>query len=489
MINSALDNINPRNRLLLGVLTASLAILVGTATVQLGMTFLYVLAILVAAGVIFAFPRVGLYMLIATIPFEAFILIGDVSLSRIIGIVTFLAWGIHKLARRDSLVALFRGRLTPFLLLYFLLALASTLWARYQSEMFTSLGTLAQLIAFYLLVVDQIDSWQALRRTCFVLLPTVLAATVVGLYQFYVLHFPRAGEDVIGSENEYAALIVLTIPLLIHFISNNSTPRAIRLLATLMAPVALLGIGASFSRTAYITLPIVVLLQLHSSTRSKRSVLALVVMLAAGLIAYRFLPWDAVVIRSSTIIDAAGVYESGPPTSDALSERDFIWRVALTIFLLNPVLGVGYYNFGRYYTYQYQYLVPGASAIATVPRSPHSLYLGVLADLGLVGFILLLTILGQVFSMWRDARKALESNRELHAFAATLRNCLIAYLIYSFAAFTEGSKLLWLLFALTQVVYNLALVASKAESQHKSLRKVTHKVTRKATREATYANG
>lgn len=404
----------------------------------------------IVVAVVFVQPRLGLYLLVALIPFEAGLLLGDsISFARLAGYLAFSAWLARKLARREPFLSLLRGPITPWLVAYVSLALASFFWATYRAHMPIRFLSLVQLFGLYLFAVDQIDSWKTLRKVFQV---WVLAASVsicVGLYQYFALGVRRAGFDTIGSENEYAAMILVTLPLLLYYLISERPSRTLKLLSIVMLPMGLLGLAVALSRTGFVALPIILLLQIHVIGWRKQKYLLAVVVISI-LLAYMYVPWDPVLERIGRIDLASGLEGLAGPA------RYFIWKVAVIQFLEHPFLGVGYYNFGHLFTYKYQFIVPNSPHVWGSPRSPHSLYFGILADLGIMGIVILLGILYNVFRAFYRARKSMKSSTDFHLYIGTLRNCMIAYLIYSMTGNTEYSKLLWLFYAVAQVTVILS---------------------------------
>lgn len=400
---------------------------------------------------VFLRPKIGLYVLVMTIPFEAILLLNEtVSFARIVGAVVFVAWIAQKLVHRESITDLFRGEIVPWLMVYILLAFASMLWATYKTHVPVHLLTLVQLFGLYILATDLIDSWGTLRKLFYAWLTAVFLSICVGLYQFFVLGAPRGGADISGTENEYAAFIVVSIPVILYFLSSKETSRLVKFFSTILLPLGLLGVAVSLSRTGFIALFVAVLLQVHISGWGKQWVVWPAVILGF-VVVYGYIPWEVVIDRITVVTAVSGIDDV-----NLFSARGFHWQVAVAQFLDSPLWGMGYYNYGYHFLYHYQFAIPGAPRLWDVPRSPHSLYLGVLANLGLLGFILLLVILYNLFRVWQLARHYVRHNKELYIFVGTLRNCLIAYLVYGLAADIESSKLLWLLFAVAQTTYRVA---------------------------------
>ena len=130
----------------------------------------------------------------------------------------------------------------------------------------------------------------------------------------------------------------------------------------------------------------------------------------------------------------------------------------MLIFKDHPLLGVGYGNFGhRFITYQF--LVPEKYVgryFATM-RFPHSTFLSILAELGLVGAALWGWLLGTVlFSVRKSWIRSKEfSERSLEILCQSVFFALLAYVMFSAVAGTHTDKLFWLLLGITAVLARL----------------------------------
>lgn len=441
-------------------LGALLVIFLGMATASIGSSVLLVTFGLGAAALIFARPRLGFYAMLLLIPFDVYFLIaGEVTVARIIGILTFGAWLVRKLLQREKIIDLLKARLTLWLAAFIAFAMISALWADYRQLLVQPLFTLLQLFLFFLLAVDLMDSWQSIRTAMVMLLISASITMAIAFHQFFVLDYRRAGDDIIGSQNAFASLILLLIPLLLYYAVVARTPRLGKMAAFAMLPFSLLAIAISVSRTSIILLPIVFLWQLKANPLRKRLQVYLIIVLSVVVVSI-YIPWDLI----STRFEEQRVSLREEETR-LMGARGFHWQVALAEFRDNPILGVGYNNYGPHFVYDYQYRIPDAPHIWSSPRrATHSLYLAILANLGLVGIVLFAGILISVFVMVGRALERVGSNPDLNVYVKTLRNCLIAYLLYSLAATTLDSKLLWLLFAIVQAVYNLTVEAPPQDS-------------------------
>ncbi|MEA2419547.1 MAG: hypothetical protein QOE60_1753 [Thermoleophilaceae bacterium] len=137
-----------------------------------------------------------------------------------------------------------------------------------------------------------------------------------------------------------------------------------------------------------------------------------------------------------------------------------IWKVGWRMVQDQPLRGIGAGNFP---IASIHYLLePGAlqrdDFIVDTPKVAHNTYLGVLAELGLIGFVLFMSVV--VFSLVctvRAAKRAERSgDRMLEILARALFVSLVGLLAADFFVSREYSKQLWLLMALCPVMLELS---------------------------------
>jgi O-antigen ligase len=167
--------------------------------------------------------------------------------------------------------------------------------------------------------------------------------------------------------------------------------------------------------------------------------------LAGGLLALM-----AVVLSIAVLIPST---ETKRLFSDASgSGRTDIWQVGVRMVKDNPVLGVGAANFQENtirYTLQ-KGVIQDDYFLVDLPKVPHNIYLQAWAELGVIGLVLFLglvgTMVGCALRAARNFARAGARTPELYA-----RGCVIAsigFLAFEFFSSQMYSKALWLLLAL-----------------------------------------
>jgi hypothetical protein len=155
----------------------------------------------------------------------------------------------------------------------------------------------------------------------------------------------------------------------------------LRRMLIVSVPVMLLGIGLCGYRAAVLSAGLGVIVISMCQGRFLRGTAILGLILVAGGMLYLVQPdmFAPVLSRFQTIQEDRG------------SERLDIWQGAMKVFSESPVIGVGCDNFKsavrRYFGAEFM---------------PHSIYIGTLAELGIIGFVLMLTWFGVLLrKTWR----------------------------------------------------------------------------------------
>lgn len=158
-------------------------------------------------------------------------------------------------------------------------------------------------------------------------------------------------------------------------------PTWLRVMLVASVPVLLMGLGLSGYRAAIVAAGFGVVLVGVCQRRWFAGALIVGLLIALGCALYAVMPdmFAPVIARFQTI------------ESDRGSDRLDIWQAAFIVFSENPLIGVGCENFrfaiGRYYSEE---------------LLAHSIYIGTLVELGVVGFTLLLCWIGVLLrKAWR----------------------------------------------------------------------------------------
>jgi hypothetical protein len=441
------------------IVVLTLTTLMGAAIVKTDVLALAVLPIGLAVLLIILRPELGLLFMAFLLPFEDALLLGGGStITKAAGVLVAGAWILQKLVRRESWQRLVTS--TPLALAALLIGLAasSILWAQWPQVVFPRVGRLVMLFAFCLLALDLTRRWEQLEWIARAMVAGGILAAAMVILQYSTGLVHRAGDNVAGDVNSTATMLVVLIPF--AFLLMRTRSNGIwRLAGLLYVGLAVIAVPQTLSRMSYIMLTLVLIWEFSSALRTHRSrviaVLGLAVML--GLSA-RFLPLDAIRERAETIVPyVETTLRPDDSGTGALSGRGFHLAVGAVIFGDHPFLGVGYANFGHYFL-QYQFEVAGAGGtVYERPRSAHSAYMALLADLGLVGAVLWVPFLFIVgFRLFRSVRRLRVEGDPRYLVTRAMGASWVIFLAYGFYAEFQLQKLFWLLTGLALAVDVLA---------------------------------
>jgi putative inorganic carbon (HCO3(-)) transporter len=286
-------------------------------------------------------------------------------------------------------------------------------------------------VFFGLMVAVVFRSKEKLTRATAVVLAMIVIQGVYGAYQWmtgglgsfwYWLNpeiatfteWEGRAMGALGHMNSLGGVLNMGLCLALSLLVSRQWTRW-RLRLCLGAAVMLIGLLVTFSRGGWFALALTaVLLFLIEFRRNRRLILA-PVLLALLLLPIAKTELGAQVYRRVTTIEPMSDYTR--LAADATS---------LQLFLQHPLLGVGYGNW-RFFFSDY------APDLEQLPFA-HNLYLGILAETGLVGFLLFFVPLGYLIA------KGLRFPMEGDLVVATLiRACSLAMI----GAFVQGLSDSW----------------------------------------------
>ncbi|HEX3093724.1 MAG TPA: O-antigen ligase family protein [Candidatus Angelobacter sp.] len=303
---------------------------------------------------------------------------------------------------------LWNGWLTRAIIGYFAVAIASVAFNAVTLDAQRELMRLASYVCFYYVITD----WMQTRRDTETLVKILMASTIVvalfGLYQvmiggytaLYDVLYPVQEEirqippwegritSFLEHYNGLAAYINLVVPFCFVFALRGADPalRTLSKWCLALASVALLLTQSRGGLLAYVAMLMVnaYMLAPDRKTRMRRLALVLVVCVLAAAVAGFFFQ------RLGEIDDYTAV------------SRLAIWGGAFTVFARSPVMGAGFGN-----------LRPLMGGLLGLPEGwmgdAHNLYLELLAESGLVGFIAFAFL---IVSALRAARRWMRESRD-----------------------------------------------------------------------------
>ena len=272
--------------------------------------------------------------------------------------------------------------------------------------------TLFQLLRFLgcvatLLLVREL-SWRLRRRSWMIALPLVLVASLEGLLAVIQTAVEPSRLGVSGTyvnHNHLAGLLELALPFSLAIVAvvlkrsdrpPSGVPAARAAAAAIGVALILAGLLCSFSRAGFVAalISVAVMAALALTARGTSSAkitaaLAAVALLAAG---FFFLLPDGFIVRYAGVASTDGLLREG---------RVSLWSETLDLVRAYPVLGCG---FGAYQSAFYQFK---RSWPHVTDDYAHNDYLQLLAELGPLGLLAGLWLVGRIFAAVIAARRNL----------------------------------------------------------------------------------
>jgi len=245
----------------------------------------------------------------------------------------------------------------------------------------------------------------------------------------------------LGNANLYGlALLVSLVCALDAFFSHKSKLVKIAFLASM--PLLLYMLAETGSRKAMIGVPaylVIMLVLRFKNNVGKRPVYAVVMsgIMVAGVIgSVIYFQTSRHFDRMELVVNAVESRDIEKAGGSAVG-RLFLYKYGLDIASTHPALGVGLDNFRA--------MLPGYSRTQGGTYA-HSNFIEILADTGVIGFVIYFSIYVAVFRrLWKSARRFRERKQQERYF--TTFALMTIYVIYDFAMVSYSEKLSWLVLA------------------------------------------
>jgi putative inorganic carbon (hco3(-)) transporter len=435
------------------------------AALALGLAGSAAAALFVSAHVTIALVGAMAVLFLSAIESEAFLLFviyltpfvwvlqGDMLLRNVsVALRSLVVVGFFagRLLRGQARIGrLLRPTVSRASLLFLCAAIAPTVWQK-GGQTYDSVRALYQLatfVAFYFVVLAWADSRQRIRRVLWAVSLSTIATAVFAFYQ-----------QMIGG---YTSLWLYLIPQDEYSVpwagrSNSFMAHANNLAGylNLVLPFALaccvLGLG-KWKKLGAWTLGLGFLALV--STQSVGGLVGFVAILVLAIFCFARSGKQRILLLTGVLTSVCLVYFlrsilNPSHTEEAVGwdvvTRLILWATAWDYFIHSPVVGVGWGNF----TVLYGSDVP--SFIPPGQLEVHNVYLQLLAETGLLGFIafssLVIRAWRQAWTQWRSSVDFLDL-----ALAFGVLGALLSLLVQGFIEipfFTQSGTLFWVLLAL-----------------------------------------
>ena len=389
----------------------------------------------------------------------------------------------HVLVRHRRLVV---GPALPLLGVLLVVEIGSTMTS---SSPAASLGSVVVFavegVGLYLLLTHVVRTFELLRTAVWVLLLLGAFLGALSLYQQVTGSFDNdfggfaqvseaafdtgrqvEGQEIvqkrlagpIGEQNRYAQIMLVLVPLALFRIWGERR-RGLRLLAGFCAALISVGVALTFSRGAGVAFAVVlVVMTIMRTIRVHQLVL---VALGLLLLLSAIPSYQSRLASLGSLVHVGAQTETGAKADSSANSRAVEAGAAALVVLDHPLLGVGP---GRFKTHYPEYAAQiGLQGAKTNNRQAHNLYLGVAADIGLLGLGALLGIFFVTLrELARVRRRFARERPELAGMATGFLLAIVAYMTTGLFLHLAFERYLWLLLALAGVT--CALGRSEAAS-------------------------
>jgi|GEM_PF-6071262 len=387
----------------------------------------------------------------------------------------FTIWLLTGVVLHFGIGGLFHARPTGWqaLVIYGLVLLASTLVAANPwASTFRVVDYVRELVYIALIVmcVRQINDLRIVVRAM------VIGGTIPGLLTIWqtitgstndFLGFGRYSQAIvipgeivevarpagmIGDPNFYAMALIAVIPLAMHRWRWERSRLARQLMLCAAVALAVASI-MTYSRGGYLTLAVVIgCLVVAGYIRLKSLVIV-------GLIVLALLPVmpDSYSGRITSILEIPRQAlsdeppERGTATDTSVSGRVSELMSGVHMFLDHPILGVGTNNYPTHYQ---EYARPMGVDRRT-ERAPHSLYVEIAAETGIVGIVAFSALVLTLFTSLRKVWTTTTRGNELHDLAIAVAIGLLSVLVASVFLHFAYQRYLMVFAALTLAVVSV----------------------------------
>jgi O-antigen ligase len=375
--------------------------------------------------------------------------------TKLAGLVLALGWLASIAVRPDANKDVLRAHpeIAAVLVLFLSWAGISFIWAEDPAHAVEATYRLTLNAALFLIVYTAVRTPKDVKQVMTAFVIGACAAMLWGLATG--AGSAPYGEARLSGEaenaNELASTLVaaLSLALGLAFVARRAPVTRIAMLCA--AGFAMFGIVLTVSRSGLVALGVAILAAIVFSGRWRPRVA--VVGVLVGLVAFSYFAF----LAPSAARERVTHFDGG-------TGREDIWRVAWRMVEDNPAKGVGAGNFEN--TSIHYLLVPGtlrrSDFIVDTRKTAHNVYLGTLAELGVVGLALLAALILILLITSFRAIKAFERNGnvQMEILARAQLVAIFGLLAALFFSSDEYKKQLWLLLAMAPALLAIARMES-----------------------------
>lgn len=364
-----------------------------------------------------------------------------ISAIKLVGVLLGLSWLAVLAARRDSGEVIQLARSNPGFVAALALLIAwaalSISWA--GNPVSTRTAVMRFLLDFGLFFIF-FTALKEARHVVWVFWAFIAGSLTSAMYGLVTSQsFDVAGRlsGAGTNANDLAAVLVAAIVLSVGLFAWHKQSPLIRLTAGAAGLLCALLTFLTLSRAGLLSLGVVLVIALLVASRQRGRILAVALIAVVGIIGYfAFLAPPEARERVTTVGSGTG--------------RVDVWRLGGRMIEDRPILGVGLANFAE--TSLHYLNQPGRIDTENKgqPLVAHNIYLETLAELGIVGLALFLSVLAIPVAATLKAAKgfAASGNGRSEALARCVFVAQMGFLAAAFFASIQYNKQLWILLAL-----------------------------------------
>lgn len=262
----------------------------------------------------------------------------------------------------------------------------------------------------------------------FTLVTAIVAISQGGFFEEIDPTVRAAG--LIQGANTAARYFIVTFVFL-NYLRSVAKNNLLRLLAIMGMIITFLGVFYTVSRTGMLLLGVALLLLIILQTNLKRRIqVSIISLVAIGLL----------LIFSGNILDfIKGITPAISEGTDTVGVRYAFWNAGLEMWRDHPIAGVG---IGMFPSNLKFYPNPSYIAVFLKGSVAHNIYISMLAETGIVGFLLFFALL--IRALWTFLKSRSIVNPE---FKPIVNAWLIVFIILLLGGITktdQADKILWL---------------------------------------------
>ncbi|MFA6635890.1 MAG: O-antigen ligase family protein [Candidatus Omnitrophota bacterium] len=218
---------------------------------------------------------------------------------------------------------------------------------------------------------------------------------------------------------------------------------ALRTIAIVVSAVIVFALLMTFSRAGLAGLGLMLMVFVLKSKKKIPIFLGLAVLLFVSAVYMPSSVWEGMEERFEETERTLEDIESAPDV-DSTKRRYRMAKAAWALFLDNPVFGIGIGNY--YYEFRkYESMIAGRA---------HSMYLEILAEMGIVGFLLFMAVIGHTLRSLN--RMIMFSKEPVNYYAYGLYLGLVGFLGAAAFLHAQQVKVLWFFVFLSAVLWKIS---------------------------------